>query len=188
MKQDDWDTRTNEGEEYTSSIHQRTEELYRIPDSELDENGCVELSVLVLRDIVVFPRMISPIFVTPGSNLLAIQDAQYNFQTMISLVQRDSEQEDPSPEDLLSIGAVDFGILVDGAVVMVENILRHLAHKQRELGRELSSSERLQEVGSRVDEAADQRIVMRQPHRALFDRFGQHTIRLLARLALARHA
>jgi ATP-dependent Lon protease len=104
MKQDDWDTRTSDGEEYTSSIHQRTEELYRIPDGELDENGCIELPVLVLRDIVVFPRMISPIFVTPGSNLLAIQDAQYNFQTMISLVQRDSEMEDPSPDDLLPIG------------------------------------------------------------------------------------
>ena len=104
MKQDDWDTRTNDGEEYTSSIHQRTEELYRIPDSDLDENDCVELSVLVLRDIVVFPRMISPIFVTPGSNLLAIQDAQYNFQTMISLVQRDADLETPSPEDLLPIG------------------------------------------------------------------------------------
>ena len=104
MKQDDWDTRTNDGEEYTSSIHQRTEELYRIPDSELDENDCVELSVLVLRDIVVFPRMISPIFVTPGSNLLAIQDAQYNFQTMISLVQRDADIETPSHEDLLPIG------------------------------------------------------------------------------------
>ncbi len=104
MKQDDWDTRTNDGEEYTSSIHQRTEELYRIPDSDLDENDCVELSVLALRDIVVFPRMISPIFVTPGSNLLAIQDAQYNFQTMISLVQRDADLETPSPEDLLPIG------------------------------------------------------------------------------------
>ena len=104
MKQDDWETRTNDGEEYTSSIHQRTEELYRIPDSDLDENDCVELSVLVLRDIVVFPRMISPIFVTPGSNLLAIQDAQYNFQTMISLVQHDADLEIPSPEDLLPIG------------------------------------------------------------------------------------
>ena len=104
MKQDDWETRTNDGEEYTSSIHQRTEELYRIPDSDLDENDCVELSVLVLRDIVVFPRMISPIFVTPGSNLLAIQDAQYNFQTMISLVQHDADLEIPSSEDLLPIG------------------------------------------------------------------------------------
>ena len=104
MKQEDWEMRSNDGEEYGSSIHQRTEELYRIPDSELDDDGCVELSVLVLRDIVVFPRMISPIFVTPGSNLLAIQDAQYNFQTMVALVQRDSEMDDPTSEDLLPIG------------------------------------------------------------------------------------
>jgi ATP-dependent Lon protease len=103
-QQEDWDTRSGDPEEYTSSIHQRTEELYRIPDSEVDQEGCVELAVLVLRDIVVFPRMISPIFVTPGSNLLAIQDAQYNYQTMIALVQRDSEAEDPTPDDLLPIG------------------------------------------------------------------------------------
>lgn len=103
-QQEDWDTRSGDPEEYTSSIHQRTEELYRIPDSEVDQEGCVELAVLILRDIVVFPRMISPIFVTPGSNLLAIQDAQYNYQTMIALVQRDSEAEEPTPEELLPIG------------------------------------------------------------------------------------
>jgi len=34
------------------------------------------------------------------------------------------------PANLLSIGAIDFGILVDGAVVMVENIFRHLSHRQ----------------------------------------------------------
>jgi cobalt-zinc-cadmium resistance protein CzcA len=48
--------------------------------------------------------------------------------------------------NLMSLGAIDFGLIIDGAVVMVENILRHLAHKQRELGRELSTSERRQEV------------------------------------------
>src|SRR5512138_1650258 len=104
MKQDDWDVRSNDSEEFTSSIHQRTEELYRIPDGEPDEDGFLELPALVLRDIVVFPRMISPIFVTPGSNLLAIQDAQYNFQTMVSLVQRDPDMDEPTPEDLMPIG------------------------------------------------------------------------------------
>ena len=60
--------------------------------------------MLVLRDIVVFPRMVSPIFITPGANLLAIQDAQEAFQTMVALVQRDSEVEEPQPEDFLPIG------------------------------------------------------------------------------------
>jgi heavy metal efflux system protein len=33
------------------------------------------------------------------------------------------------PANLLSLGALDFGMLVDGSVVMIENIVRHLAHK-----------------------------------------------------------
>jgi cobalt-zinc-cadmium resistance protein CzcA len=33
------------------------------------------------------------------------------------------------PANLLSLGALDFGMVVDGAVVMVENIIRHLSHK-----------------------------------------------------------
>src|SRR5512146_701367 len=104
MKSDDWNHRTEETEEYSSSIHQRTEELYRIPEAETDENGIVELPVLVLRDIVVFPRMISPVFVTPGPNLLAIQEAQFNYQTVISVVQRDPDMEEPGTEDFLPIG------------------------------------------------------------------------------------
>ena len=36
------------------------------------------------------------------------------------------------PANLLSIGAIDFGILVDGAVVMVENVYRRLALRHGE--------------------------------------------------------
>ncbi|MEI7940990.1 MAG: efflux RND transporter permease subunit, partial [Verrucomicrobiota bacterium] len=39
---------------------------------------------------------------------------------------------------LLSLGAVDFGLIVDGSVVMVENAMRRLALRQRELGRPLT--------------------------------------------------
>jgi len=35
------------------------------------------------------------------------------------------------PANLLSLGALDFGMVVDGAVVMVENIVRHLGHAER---------------------------------------------------------
>jgi heavy metal efflux system protein len=37
------------------------------------------------------------------------------------------------PANLLSLGALDFGMVVDGAVVMVENIVRHLTHKQEDI-------------------------------------------------------
>lgn len=43
---------------------------------------------------------------------------------------------------LLSLGAVDFGLIVDGAVVMVENAMRRLADRQHELGRMLTKVER----------------------------------------------
>ena len=37
--------------------------------------------------------------------------------------------------NLMSLGALDFGLIVDGAVIIVENSLRQLAERQRELGR-----------------------------------------------------
>ena len=50
------------------------------------------------------------------------------------------------PGNLMSLGAIDFGLIIDGAVVMVENILRHLGEKQHQLGRRLTATERAQEV------------------------------------------
>jgi cobalt-zinc-cadmium resistance protein CzcA len=37
------------------------------------------------------------------------------------------------PANLLSLGALDFGMVVDGAVVMIENIVRHLGHKNGDI-------------------------------------------------------
>lgn len=48
--------------------------------------------------------------------------------------------------NLMSLGAIDFGLIIDGAVVMVENIIRHLAERQHKLGRRLTATERAREV------------------------------------------
>src|SRR5205809_296747 len=48
--------------------------------------------------------------------------------------------------NLMSLGAVDFGLLIDGAVVIVENVVRQLGIRQHELGRRLTSEERSQIV------------------------------------------
>lgn len=48
--------------------------------------------------------------------------------------------------NLMSLGAVDFGLIIDGAVVMVENIVRRLGMKQHHLGRVLTHEERSKEV------------------------------------------
>ncbi|MFN7956285.1 MAG: CusA/CzcA family heavy metal efflux RND transporter, partial [bacterium] len=46
--------------------------------------------------------------------------------------------------NLMSLGAIDFGLIVDGSVIIVENCLRLLAERQRHLGRPLSAGERLE--------------------------------------------
>lgn len=48
--------------------------------------------------------------------------------------------------NLMSLGALDFGIIVDGAVVIVENCIRRLAHAQQHVGRTLTREERFAEV------------------------------------------
>ncbi len=48
--------------------------------------------------------------------------------------------------NLLSLGAIDFGIIVDGAVIIVENCVRRLAERQHHLGRVLTRAERFEVV------------------------------------------
>ena len=51
------------------------------------------------------------------------------------------------PANLLSLGALDFGMVVDGAVVMVENIVRHLGHRN---GNGKTPSEKIGEASHEV--------------------------------------
>jgi cobalt-zinc-cadmium resistance protein CzcA len=55
--------------------------------------------------------------------------------------------------NLMSLGAIDFGIIVDGAVVIVENSVRHLAEAQGRLRRPLTLAERLKVVYESSEEA-----------------------------------
>ncbi|WP_454766355.1 CusA/CzcA family heavy metal efflux RND transporter [Cupriavidus campinensis] len=55
--------------------------------------------------------------------------------------------------NLMSLGALDFGIIVDGAVVIVENCVRRLSHARERLGRPLTRAERFEEVFAAAHEA-----------------------------------
>ena len=48
--------------------------------------------------------------------------------------------------NLMSLGALDFGLIVDGSIILIENCLRRLADRQHEQGRLLTLAERLHEV------------------------------------------
>jgi len=55
--------------------------------------------------------------------------------------------------NLMSLGALDFGVIIDGAVVIVENCVRRLAHAQEQQGRALTRNERFNEVFIAAKEA-----------------------------------
>jgi heavy metal efflux system protein len=57
--------------------------------------------------------------------------------------------------NLMSLGAVDFGLIIDGAVVMVENIVRQLGERQQHLGRPLTPAERLHTVAAASKQVAN---------------------------------
>lgn len=56
--------------------------------------------------------------------------------------------------NLMSLGAIDFGLIVDGSVVMVENFLRRMDGRVRSLGRPLSEVERNEELSAAASEVA----------------------------------
>jgi len=103
MHENDWYIR-DQNDDFGEALHRRTEELYDIPDAPVDQDGLIECSVLPFRDLVVFPHMISPVFIERESSLLAIEEAQALDETIIALTQRDPEIDNPSSEDFLPVG------------------------------------------------------------------------------------
>ncbi|MGC8856651.1 MAG: LON peptidase substrate-binding domain-containing protein, partial [Anaerolineae bacterium] len=101
VNRDDWN---EEDENFNLALSQRTEELYQIPNMEPGPDGLIEAAVLPLRDIVIFPRMVSPIFIGRETSLQAVREAQRKEQTVIGLTQRDPEMDNPGPEDFLPVG------------------------------------------------------------------------------------
>ncbi len=99
--QSDWN---EEEDNFDLTLSQRTEELYRIPNTEPNADGLIEAVVLPLRDMVIFPRMVSPIFVGREASLLAVQEAQRKEQTVIGLTQKDPELNDPGADDFMPVG------------------------------------------------------------------------------------
>ena len=73
-----------------------------------------ELPVLPLRELVVFPYMVVPLFIARERSIAAIEDALAGDRLLMVTAQRDSDIETPEPDDLYRVGTV----------VMVMRILR----------------------------------------------------------------
>ena len=91
-------------DEFGTALHQRTEELYQTNNAEVDDSGEIECSGLVLRETIVFPRMVSPIFIDGEQNLATAKLASENSSTVIGIVLKDPTQEVESADNFLPIG------------------------------------------------------------------------------------
>ncbi|MEQ7780306.1 CusA/CzcA family heavy metal efflux RND transporter [Xanthomonas hortorum] len=54
--------------------------------------------------------------------------------------------------NLMSLGALDFGLIVDGAVIIIENCLRRFGERQHHLGRQMDLAERFEETAAATAE------------------------------------
>ena len=83
------------------------------------------LPVLPLRDIVVFPHMIVPLFVGREKSVRALEDVMDDDKQILLVTQKNASQDDPSPEDIYMVGTIATVLqllkLPDGTVkVLVE--------------------------------------------------------------------
>ena len=65
-----------------------------------------ELPVLPLREFVLFPYMVLPLFVARESSIAAVEDALAGNRMVLLVAQRDPESLDPDPDDLYRVGTV----------------------------------------------------------------------------------
>jgi ATP-dependent Lon protease len=80
-------------------------DIFEADEPQLDADGLMTCPLIPLREMVMYPRMISPLFVGRERSILAATAATSTDHALIVVAQRDGEVEDPQPEDLYAIGA-----------------------------------------------------------------------------------
>jgi ATP-dependent Lon protease len=101
-------------------INRRAEELLTIHDAVIDEDGLITCLVLPLRDTVLYPNMLTPLFVIHEPSLQAVERSIRSGDTMIGVALKDAEIEDPQPSNFYRVGT-EIGVgrlmhLPDGSV------------------------------------------------------------------------
>lgn len=94
---------TNFGPELDQAFQRRSDELYEIDDAPADDQGLIRCVVVPLRDIVIYPNMVTPLFVSHDPTLVAIEEANRRGETVIGVAQRDPHLDDPAPDDLFTV-------------------------------------------------------------------------------------
>src|ERR1700675_5124720 len=89
----------------------------------------LELPLLPLRDVVVCPHMVIPLFVGRPKSIKALETAMESGKSILLVAQKSAAKDEPSPEDLYDIGSIANILqmlkLPDGTVkVLVEGVQR----------------------------------------------------------------
>ncbi|MCE3002636.1 MAG: endopeptidase La [Xanthomonadaceae bacterium] len=94
-----------------------------------DTQTLVELPVLPLRDVVVYPNMVIPLFVGREKSIRALDAAMEADKQILLVAQRSPDVDDPGPKDLYAVGTISTVLqllkLPDGTIkVLVEGVSR----------------------------------------------------------------
>ncbi len=96
----------------------------------LADDELVEAPLLPLRDLVVFPHMVTPLFVGRASSMQALDTATQGGGHLIVAAQHDSEQVDPTPADLYTTGVL---VSIGRLLHMPDGTTSVLAHGERRI-------------------------------------------------------
>ena len=93
--------------------------------SQVIDDQMTTIPILPLRDVVVYPHMVIPLFVGREKSIKALETAMENDKQILLVAQKSAAQDDPQPDDVYRIGTVSSILqllkLPDGTVkVLVE--------------------------------------------------------------------
>ncbi len=94
-----------------------------------ERSECIEIPVLPLRDVVVYPYMVIPLFVGREKSIRCLEGAMDNDKKIMLVAQKDASTDEPGIDDLFSVGTVASILqmlkLPDGTMkVLVEGLQR----------------------------------------------------------------
>ena len=102
-------------------------------DQKESDTNDVIIPLLPLRDVVVYPHMVIPLFVGRDKSIAALEHAMADDKQVLLVAQKNASVDDPSRDDLFSYGTIATVLqllkLPDGTVkVLVEGRLRATTH------------------------------------------------------------
>ncbi|MEN9384675.1 MAG: hypothetical protein RL323_1818 [Pseudomonadota bacterium] len=135
------------------------------------------LPLLPLRDVVVFPHMVIPLFVGRPKSIKALEAAMLNERRIMLVAQKTAAKDDPSPEDMFEMGCVASILqmlkLPDGTVkVLVEGVQRAKVLAVEEGEQHFNAS--VQPVDPTEEVAANDATELEALRRAVMQQFDQY--------------